>query len=63
MPPAGFGLPRDRAVLHGGRAPACQLALPPDPSHVLFVPAGDARGLGSRCKDLALLLLSNGIKY
>lgn len=36
-PRAGRGLPGSRAVFHSGRAPACQLVLPPDPSHVLFV--------------------------
>ena len=37
--------PWDWAVFHGGRAPACQLALPPDPSHVLFVTQQEMPGV------------------
>lgn len=33
----GLGLPGNWAAFHAGRAPACHLVLPPDPSHVLFV--------------------------
>ncbi|XP_021099095.1 voltage-gated potassium channel subunit beta-2 isoform X2 [Heterocephalus glaber] len=36
-PRARPGSPGSWAALHTGRAPACHLALPPDPRHVLFV--------------------------
>lgn len=42
---AGHSLPGAWAEFHGGRAPACQLALPPDPSHVLFVPRQEMPGV------------------
>lgn len=59
----GSRSPGSWAALHTRRAPACHLALPPDPLHVLFVMQQRCPEFGHQLEICGTHTLPSGIKY